>query len=169
MSFPALSSPSSVARRRSQAIFESIESRTFLSVTPSFVEVPISAAAKTADSALNNYKTYNLKVTVGTGDDWSSGDLKATLSSGNFYTPSSSNSNSSQSALWSFKANIEFDTFVTSPNFASPTILGGFNPSGGTSTFNSNTINVSWGDLRSSGAGTFTIARLTISNGAVGS
>ena len=47
-------------------IIESLEIRRLLSVIPSLVNVPISAAAKTADPTLNNYHTIDLQVTVTT-------------------------------------------------------------------------------------------------------
>lgn len=61
--------------------FESLESRQLLSgtVTAKLVPVSIKSAAKAADSALNNYSTYDLQVTVTGDNDWASGDLKAVL------------------------------------------------------------------------------------------
>jgi uncharacterized protein (DUF2141 family) len=164
-------------RRRSStspvvvSLFESMESRTLLSVTPKWVEVPISSAAKAADGNLNNYKTYDLQVTVSSGDNFASGDLKAQLTSGQFYIPSSSNDDVAQKSLWTSKPNLQFDTFVTTPNFGSTFVLGRSTyPTAqvGSEIFSSTTTDVSWGDLSGNGSGTFTVARLTIKNGSTG-
>jgi len=153
---------------RAAALMEPVEARQLMSVSASWTEVPISSAAKTADSQLNNYRSFDLRVSVSSGDDWGGANLKATLSSGNFYVPPSSNSNVSQQSLWQFKANVQFDTFVTAPNFTSPVVLGATTGSN-TAVFNSNTTDVVWGTLGNFGAGTFTVARLTIKNGSTGS
>ena len=147
-----------------------MESRRLLSITPSLVPVAISATAKTADPQLANDKSFDLKVTISSGDDWASGDLKLTLSGGTFYIPSSSNSNQAVPALWPSKPNIQFDTFVTGPNFEAVSILGKsyLTATGGAAVFSSTQIDVAWGDLNSTGAGTFTIARLTMTSGASG-
>src|SRR5947207_976740 len=42
------------------------------------------------------------------------------------------------------------------------------NPQTGDPIFNSTTVDAAWGDFPNTGAGTFTVARLTISNGATG-
>lgn len=158
-------------KKRSLARIEGLESRQLLagSVTAKLVEVPISAGAKSADSALNNYKSYDLQVTVTGDNDWASGDLKAVLTTGNFYVPGSGNSNTAQKNLWSIAANLEFDTFVTAPNYTNPVILGSYSPGSGTPKFTSNEVNVTWGDFPNTGAGTFTIARLTMTANSVGS
>jgi hypothetical protein len=142
-----------------------------------FEEVPISAGARTADASLNNFRSFDLKVVV-TGlnatasgpADWTTADLRAQLTTGSYYVPAAGNGNTANPAFWALAPNLEFDTFVTAPNFASPTILGRFQPPGGsgTETFSANDINVSYGDLTNTGNGTFTIARLTVSNGATG-
>jgi hypothetical protein len=153
----------SPARRvsRNGCVIQTLEDRRLMSMTASIVEVPISSAAKTADPALSNYKTLDLRVTVGSGDDWISGQLNVSLTSGNFYIPSSRNSKTAQPDSWADFPNLQFDTFVSSPNFETPTLLG-------SNTFSSTTVNVSWGDTDTTGAGTFTVARLTVSKSAVG-
>jgi len=152
------------------ASFESLEARQLLSgsVTAKLVPVAIKSAAKAADSTLNNYSTYDLQVTVTGDNDWASGDLKAVLSSGTFYAPASGNSNTAQKSQWASKPNLEFDTFVTAPNFDNPIILGSYSPGSNQAVMTSKELNIVWGDFGNTGAGTFTIARLTMSNGAVG-
>jgi hypothetical protein len=155
-------------RRGPSVLMEAIEARQLMSVSASWAEVPISSAAKTADSQLSNYRTFDLKVSVSSGDAWVGANMLATLSSGQFYVPASNNSNTAQQPFWSVKPNLEFDTFVTAQNFASPIILGP-TTGGGSAVFSSNTMNVVWGTLGSVGAGTYTVARLTIKNGSAGS
>jgi uncharacterized protein (DUF2141 family) len=158
-------------RRTTTALMEAVEARQFLTVTPSWVEVPISAAAKTSDSTLNNYRTFDLRVSVTTGDDWVGTSMKATLTSGRFYIPATSNSNGPQKNLWSLKPSLEFDTFVGAENFTSPTLLGlsSFPPNRpGSASFTSTSIDATWGGFAKVSGGTYTIARLTIQNGSVG-
>lgn len=150
---------------------EALEGRQLLAgtVTPKLVAVPISSAALAADPNLSNYATYDLQVTV-TGDaDWATGDLKAVLTTGNFYSPPTSNGNQAQSGLWASKPNVEFDTFVTAPNYTNAIILGSYNPGSNTAVTSSTEWNIVWGDFPKTGAGTFTIARLTMTKNAVGS
>jgi hypothetical protein len=132
----------------------------------------ISASAKTADPTLANYSTFDVKVTVGAGDDWTAQDLRVVLTQGSFYVPPALNSNKGQPALWAVPtfANLEYDTFVTAPNFTDPTILGRFSPQGGPGTeiFSNNEVNVSFGDLVNTGPGTYTVARLTVTNNSAG-
>jgi hypothetical protein len=146
-------------------------------VSAQLVQIAIGAPAKTADPNLNNFTSYDLRVTV-TGQnaagnapaDWTSADLRALLTAGTFYVPAAGNGNTANSAFWALAPNLEYDTFVTAPNFGATTVLGRFQPPGGagTETFSATDVNVSYGDLANTGNGTFTIARLTVSNGAVG-
>jgi hypothetical protein len=167
---PATSS-SRLAKTQKRAAFrlEPMEQRQLLSVSTSFVPVTISPSAIAADSQLSNYKSFDLKVTISSGDDWASGDLKINLSSGNFYVPSS-NQDFPQKGSFASKPNLEFDTYVSSPNFNTPIILGKSYLTGtaGDAIFTSTSIDVAWGDLVINGAGTFTIARLTVKNGSAG-
>src|SRR5947207_542016 len=126
---PAISSFRRLARRHHPAIvraaarrsvtIEPMEPRQLLTATPKLVPVAISSAAIAADSKLANYKTFDLQVTIAGTDDWASGDLKLTLSGGTFYVPTG-NSNVPQKSLFASKPNLQFDTFVSSPNFNSP-------------------------------------------------
>src|SRR5204863_4740854 len=109
------------------ARIESLERRRLLTVTSVFVEIPISAAAKAADPALNNYRTYDLKITVTpngtTIDKWASADLYATLTQGNFYSPPDLASDVPVKSLWATHPSWEFDTFVSAQNFTNPLVL----------------------------------------------
>jgi hypothetical protein len=73
---PAISSSSFSSERfvkdlvsRRGFVVEPMEARQLLTITAAFVPVTISAAAITADSQLSNYKTFDLQVTVGSGDE----------------------------------------------------------------------------------------------------
>lgn len=152
------------------ARLEPLERRQLLSgsVTAKLVPVTISSAAKSADSNLNNYVSYNLQVTVTGDNDWASGDLKAVLSTGNFYVPSSGNSNTAQPNAWASKRNLEFDTFVTAPDFSNPIILGSYSPGSNQAVMTSTELNIVWGDFANTGPGTYVIARITATDNAVG-
>src|SRR5262245_50860345 len=88
--------------REGAHFFESLEPRQLLSITPKLVEVPISADAKAADPKLNNYRIFDLQVTLDKGERWVSADLLAKLSKGSFYNPSSASNgaNFTQPNLW---------------------------------------------------------------------
>ncbi len=150
-------------------VLEMIEPRQLLSgtVTASLVPVTITNAAKTADSTLSGYSTYDLKVTITGTNDWTAADLKVKLMTGQFYNPSLG-SDTAQPGTWSLKPNLEFDTFVTGPSNAAPIVLGSYDPQSSTAVFSSNEVNVTWGDLVKTAAGTYTIARLTMQTGSIG-
>lgn len=152
------------------AFLEPLEKRQLMSgtVTAKLVPHAISSAAKTADSNLNNYTSYDLQVTVTGDNDWASGDLKAVLTSGTFYVPSSNNSNTAQKGQWNSKPNLEFDNFVTAPNYDDPIVLGSYSPGSNTPVMTSTELNIVWGDFANTGPGTYVIARITASNNAVG-
>jgi hypothetical protein len=159
--------------REGAHFFESLEARQLLSITPKLVEVPISAEAKAADSKLNNYRTFDLQVTLDKGERWVSTDLLAKLSKGSFYNPSTSSNgaNFTQPNLWGIKsvAYLQADTAVSASNFQKPILLGQYQPVvRGQGTFTSTQTNVSWGALTDTGTGTFTVARLTVSKDARG-
>lgn len=151
--------------------FENLESRQLLSgtVTAKLVPISIKSAAITADSNLNNYQSYDLQVTVTGDNDWASGDLKAVLTSGNFYVPSSGNRTVVDTSIWDSKPNTEFDCWVAAPGFDEPIVLGSYSPGSNTPVMTSTELNIVWGDFASTGAGTFTIARITMTKGAQGS
>ncbi len=146
-------------------------------VTATFVPVPITTAAKTADPTLNNYSTYDLQVsvsnTVATPDDWVSAQLEFKLSTGNFYVPSF-NSNFPNPTFWSAFPYLEFDTFINGKDFSTPNLHTTFvgdttQPEQMTAT----EVNAQWGDVivapNTSGQTlTYTIGRFTILNGSTG-
>jgi hypothetical protein len=162
-------------------------------VSTQWVQIPISDAAKAADPTLNNFRTYDLKVTQTGGEHWVGAELEVQLTSGKFYVPASNNQLWAKSDLWSSFPNLEFDTFVTSPDsLANPSPLDGTSTGGhililGTggypapgqpgvpatmpdATNSKDVINIAYGDLYSNwtvfGDGTYTVARLTVSNDA---
>jgi hypothetical protein len=150
---------------------ENLESRRLLSLTVQMVQVPISQAAINADATLANCKTYDLQVKLDSGERWIATDMDAELSSGGFYNVSSANGGDTVpiKQFWNSHPQAQFDTFVSASNFQIPTILGQFKPAAkGGGTFTSTSTNVSWGSVNDTGTGTFTVARLTISNGANG-
>ena len=147
---------------------ESLESRRLLSLTASLVPVTISQAAITADPTLANYKTYDLQVTLDSGERWISMDMQAELTAGTFYNATNGDTVPIKQ-FWTPHPETQFDTFVSASDFQIPIVLGEFNPAtrnGGV--FKPKETNVAWGSLTDTGTGTFTVARLTVSNDATG-
>src|SRR5206468_1989950 len=105
--------------RLASAPMETLERRSHLSVTPSVVEVPISAAALAADPALADYRCFDLRLTITPGDKWAGCDMRANLTSGDFYNVPYP-INAPIPALWPAYPHFEFDTFVSGYNFESP-------------------------------------------------
>lgn len=151
-----------VARRvsRVRPMIDTLEARRLMSMSVTVKAVPISSAAISDDPTLSNYKTLDVQVTVGSGDDWISGELSVNLTSGSFYN-NTDGGNTAEKQAFKAEPSLEFDTYVCSPNFGNPTVLG-------TPTFSSNKVSVQWGDTTNTGAGTFTVARLTVTKSAVG-
>src|SRR3954452_21284143 len=90
-------------------------------VTPQWVPVPITDAARAADPNLSNFRTYDLQVTQSGGDHWAGTDLRVTLEAGKFYVPPANDQRWARSNLWPASPNLAFDTFITSPDsLASP-------------------------------------------------
>jgi uncharacterized membrane protein len=150
---------------------ESLESRQLMSLTPTLVPVTISSAGLAADPNLANYKTYDLQVTLDPGERWIATDMDARLTSGTFYNVSSSNGGDTVpiKQFWNSHPQAQFDTFVSASNFQIPSILGQYNPTkAGPGTFTDTDTNVAWGSVNDTGTGTFTVARLTVSNNASG-
>lgn len=154
-------------RSSSHSLIEMMEPRQLLHSVPSLVEVPISSSAIAADPALSNFRCFDLKEDT-LDDDWISGGLRIILTKGSFYIPSTGDSNTPQSNLWSTSPNLQFDTFVSAPGFSAPIILGPHTGSG-SAVFSATEMNVDWGDLTDTGVGVSTVARFTISTDAVGS
>lgn len=150
-------------------LMQPLEPRQLLTgtLTPSFVPVTISQAALTADPSLANFQTFDLKVTTTGADDWLSGDLYIVLKKGSLYLPSG-HSNTAQQSLWGSNPKLQFDTFVTAPNFTSPIVLGSSHSGSQTAVFTSTVIDVAWGDIATTAAGTYTVARFTLTKDADG-
>jgi len=156
-------------KRAMRAVMEQVEPRQLLSgtVTPKLVAVPIDSAALTADPSLANFKSFDLQVTVTGTNHWTAGQLLIKLKTGSFYLPSGA-SQSSQAAFWTTKPNLKFHNFVSASNFGDATILGGAQ-TGQSATISSKLFSIAWGAINDPGTGTFTIARITLSNDAGGS
>lgn len=152
----------------SDPFFQSLEARQLMSITPSLVEVPISAAAIAKDPNLANYKTFDLQVTLDKNERWLSTDAVMSLSKGTVYEAPVADSETPQPNLWNLSPNLQFDTFVSASDFDSPVLLGSFQPTSTEPVFNSTTVNASWGAFQDTGTGTFTVARYTVSSDAVG-
>jgi predicted outer membrane repeat protein len=144
-------------------------------ITATWVNVPISAAARTADPVLNNMQCFSLRVT--TDGDWGAAGFRATLPAGMtfYHTPPAriGQDTHPNPAFFAVFPDLEFDTYVSSPrnqNGANPPlIVGGFPPGqsqsmGGNSDAQPGTISVLWGDAYATpgpGPGSYEIARLT--------
>src|SRR5690349_11217588 len=94
--------------------FEGLESRRFFSLVTKMVPVPISQAAINADPTLANYQTFDLQVTLDSGERWISNDAKFVLTHGTFYNAPASvgGANNPDHTLWGQFPQDEFDTFV---------------------------------------------------------
>jgi hypothetical protein len=149
-----------------QAIVEAVERRQLFALSVTYVNVPISAAARAADPTLNDLRTVDVQLKVSGGDDWLASDIKLVLTTGSFYNPRAGG-NTPVPAAWSSFPYLEFDTFVSGPSFAAPTILGRKEGTG-SAVFSPTEVNVAFGDLVNTGDGTYTIARLTMTSNAVG-
>ncbi len=158
-----------VTKRRSSLgnappMVEACESRQHLTGTISFVDVAIDSAAKAADPTLNNLRTLDVRLTVTSGDDWLASDLRLSLTAGSFYN---SAGNVPVISDWSANPQQRFDTWVGGPGFSQPTVLGRKEGSGA-AIFSASEVNVAFGDLSNTGGSTFTVARLTMTQDAVG-
>lgn len=154
------------ANARRAVTIEPMELRQMLSISVKFVNVDISSAAKAADATLSSLRTVDVQATVTSGDDFLAGDLLLRLTTGSFYN-TGFGGNGPKPNLWSSFPHVQFDTFVAGPNFGDPTILGRKEGSGA-AVFSPTEVNAAWGDLADTGAGTFTIARLTMTANATG-
>lgn len=158
------------ASRHVTTQIEALELRTLLSVTPNFVEVPISAAAIAAEPALADYRTFDLRVHLSAGDRWNIAGFEAVLSQGEFYR--FENAGTTNPAIWAIHPQAEFATFVCVNDFGMPN--SGLLPyvgAVGTTIHTATRFNVVWATIGGTpaDANDFTIARLTVRNDAVGS
>lgn len=152
--------------RRMPAFVEAVEPRQMLIAAVAFVEVPIPAAARAADPTLNDLRTVDVQLQLSGGDDFLAADLRLQLTNGSFYNPRAGGNTPVPNA-WSAFPYLEYDTFVSSPKFQTPQILGRKEGTG-SAVFSSSEINVAWGDVANTGDGKFTIARLTFTRNATG-
>lgn len=150
---------------------ESLESRTLLSVSDvRLVEIGISKAAITADPALAGYRSFDLMATFTPGDGFNAAGIHARLWKGSFYQAPGASSAVTPAAIWSILPQYQYSTFVTLPGFIPP-------PSGtlpyelSSPVFTDTVFRPVWGNQNSTPAlsGEHTIARVTISNDAIGS
>lgn len=142
-----------------------------LSVAASATIISSASAAITASwtpvtpatGAPSGYSTYDLMVTVSSGDDYASTRLFAT---GSFYQDAFGGNTAPNPALIPVFPALAYDTYVNTPGGSSSTlILGGFNGTSDTptSTFTTSQLAITYGDTVNTGAGTFQIARVSYS------
>lgn len=150
---------------------EALEARRLLSITTSFVEVPISAAALAADPALANFRTFDLQVNVTAGDAFNVAGFEARLSAGSFYL-APGGTPTTNPALWPVQPNLEFATFVCVQNFAAPplSVLPYVGQVATTTILTPTRFVPAWGTHGAAPVGQtgFTVARLTITRDAAG-
>jgi hypothetical protein len=158
-----------------QNIVEPLEQRRLLTIKPSLIEVAISAAAKAADPALNNFRCFDLRVTVidsPVPTKWGAADVHVELTKGQFYGPGDGFDQAfPQKALWNSHPNLQYDTFIAAQNFAAPVIFGSsWAGTANQEVFTNTQLDAAYGPTpgNAPGAGTYTIARLTISADAAG-
>jgi hypothetical protein len=147
----------------------------FVGLTP----VPIDSTGTSADPALANYTSYDLTVSISPGDHWAATSLLGSLTTGTFYVPAKGDKDTGISDILDLRPNLAWDTFVSRPGYVDPgagAILGSasgvpaytFPKSSNTK----NAIDVAWGDVQATANplnGIQAIARLTVTNGAIGS
>jgi hypothetical protein len=131
-------------------------------ITSTWIRSDPTPAAIAQDPALATMQSYLLRITH-TNGDWSSAGVQVTLTGGNYYNHALGGNTLPNPALVGLFAGLAYDTYVSSPTDNGTNnvtnVLGGF-PSGPAS-LSGNVFSVAWGDLVSSPAGTYDIARLT--------
>jgi len=132
------------------------------------------AAAIAEDPALADRTTFDLVIT--TTADWTNSSLKFALSEGSFYNAAGGGDAPTTPGQWSTPGfqHLRHGTFVAAPpGFTAVPLIIGRHPSDGgglPAIFSAGTVSVLWADTSSAyGPDTYTIARLTVSNDAVGS
>jgi hypothetical protein len=157
----------------------------FADLSATFVQVPISAAAKAADPTgfLNTATCWSLRVT-NTDGHWEQAGLRMTLPAGStFYNtvPGRAGQDTHPGvAFFAVFPDVEFDTYVSSPRNQfgtnAPAIVGGFpdtlqpHSMGGASDPLPGVLAVAWGDpapTQGPGPGTYEICRFTFPLGVV--
>ena len=131
--------------------------------------VAISAAAIANDPALADMVSFDLIAT--TTMDWISAGVEVTMPAGTaLYNNALGGETEPSSSGISGNPALAFDTYVTGPGGATnpPLVLGAY-PAGPTASFGPTLFSVSWGDVATSPAGQYRIARLTFSQAALNS
>lgn len=115
------------------------------------------------------YKTFDLVVTVSSGSDWASAELRGVLSQGSFFNhPIGGNNYPNPSLFGAFPA-LPYDTYITAPNNTLPsTQLSHPTDGTGLPILNPTLTSAAWADFLNTGSGVFTIARLTMTSDAIG-
>jgi FG-GAP-like repeat len=140
---------------------ETLEPRLLLSgtITAEFVAVDNS-------SALTGYNTYDLQVTATA--DWTVGALLLTVTQGTIYQDAFGGPNPQTIVYPGATPAVAFDTGVGG-DAPSISIVGGAGDLGGDNLqFDETELDVSWFNSRTTDTGTFSIARITLSDDAVG-
>ncbi len=131
------------------------------------------AAAIAEDPALADRTTFDLRLT--TTADWTNSSLRFVLGEGSFYNAADGGDIPTTPGQWNTPGlqHLRQDTFVAAPpDFTAwPMIVGRHMDDGaGPAIFSAAAVSVIWADASASyGPGTYTLARLTVSNDAVGS
>jgi hypothetical protein len=141
---------------------------TFLVLSP---DQPTSAAIG-EDPSLLDRTTFDLRIT--TSADWSLSALSFNLTAGTFYNAADGGNVPTTPGAWSTpgSTHLRYDTFVAAPvDFTAGVFVAGKNPADGSgaAVFATNAVSVQWLDTVVTAPGTYTIARVTVSNDAVGS
>ncbi|MCK4873034.1 MAG: hypothetical protein KAS72_09945 [Phycisphaerales bacterium] len=121
------------------------------------VDVTITGDAKADDPTLNHAKTYDLQVVITEDDDWTSTDAVVTID-GVIYQHPDFDSDTPQPGWWASFPSLEFDSFFSARDFATPAFVGG-------ATVTTNSMAALWFDTDNSGNGTYAIGRFTLTAG----
>ena len=111
--------------------------------------------------SVTGYDTWEMRVTTDT--DWTNSIMDLTLTSGTLYQDGVGGNTEPNPAFFTVFPTLEWDTYAAVP--AGYPALAGF---AGTPTIDTTGFDASWFDSVSGGAGTFTVARITLSNSAAG-
>ncbi len=139
--------------------FDVLEPRVLLSGSVALVEVDNS-------SALSGYHTYDLQVT--TDSDWMSAALLLELTSGTIYQHELGSNTAPNQAVVDVVPALGFDTSVGG-DVSNVSVAGGAGDlGGGALQFDDSVLSISWFNASAGDTGTFAIARITLSDDAVG-
>jgi hypothetical protein len=131
------------------------------------------AAAIAEDPSLQNRTVFDLVMT--STADWTNSSLKFSLTDGSFYNAADGGNVPTSTGSWGSAGfmHLRYDTFVARPpDFLVAPIVAGRHPDDGPgpAIFSTSVTSAAWLDATSAyPPGTYTIARLTVSNDAVGS